>query len=87
MISVQVLLFGVDLLSASDSEIILQPVQSLGEHTFECVHAQFFEIFEFLFSLFTTITLSGSDNMQWLDAYAVHAVATLARSVRFIFFA
>ena len=83
MISVQVLLFGVDLLSASDSGIILQAVQSLGEHTFECVHPQFFEIFEFLFNLFTTITLSGSDNMQWLDAYAVDVVATLARSVRF----
>ena len=80
MISVQVLLFGVDLISASDSGIILQPVQSLREYTFESFHPQFFE---FLFNLFTTITLSGSDNMQWLDAYVVDAVATLARSVRF----
>ena len=86
MISVQVLLFGVDLLYASDSGIIFQSIQSLEEHTCECLHPQFFEIFEFLFNLFTTITLSVSDNMQWLDAYVVDAVATLARSVRFNIF-
>ena len=63
MISVQALVFKVDLLSVSYSGIIFQPVQPLGEHTFESVHPQFFKIFEFLFNSFTAITLSGSDNV------------------------
>ena len=63
MVSVQTLVFSVDLLSVSDSVIIIKPVQSLGEHTFECVHPQFFKIFELLFNLLATITLFGPDNM------------------------
>ena len=62
MINVQTLVFNVDLLSVPDSGII-KPVQSLGEHTFESVHPQFFKIFELLFNLFDTITLFGLDNV------------------------
>ena len=63
MIGVQALVFRVDLLSVSDFGIIFQPVQPLGEHTFESVHPQFFKVFEFLFNLFTVIAMSGSDNV------------------------
>ena len=62
-----------NLLSVSDSVIIIKPVQSLGEHTFECVHPQFFKIFEL-----------GPDNMWWLDTNVVDVVATLARSEVFM---
>ena len=62
MVGVQTLVPDVSLFPVSDSGIILQPVQSLGEHTFESVHPRFFKILEFLFNLFTAITLSGSDN-------------------------
>ena len=63
MISLQTLVFSVDLLSVPDSGIIIKPVQSLGKHTFESVHPQFFKIFELPFNLFATITLFGLDNM------------------------
>ena len=73
-----------NLLSVSDSVIIIKPVQSLGEHTFECVHPQFFKIFELLFNLLATITLFGPDNLWWLDTNVVDVVATLARSEVFM---
>ena len=63
MIGVQTLVSDVSLLSVSDSGVIFQPVQSLGEHTFKSVHPQFFKIFEFQFNLFIAISLFGYDNV------------------------
>ena len=63
MIGVQTLVSDVSLLSVSGSGVIIKPIQSLGEHTFEPVHPQFFKVLEFLFNLFTAVTLTGSDNL------------------------
>ena len=58
----QTLVFSVDLLSVSDSGIIIKPVQSLGEHKFKSIHPVF-KIFELLLNFLTTVILFGSDNV------------------------